>query len=88
MSSQNKVVQEQFLKAAKRRFRTVILDVGGEKYSTLRNTLIKFPTSRLGRLMRAETVESVLELCDELSLREDKPPEFFFDKAGWSWYKF
>ena len=77
---QDKVVQE-----ARRKFKTVILDVGGEKFSTLRKTLIKFPTSRLGRLMRADTVESMLELCDEFSLRKEQPPEFFFDKAGgWS----
>ena len=68
-----------------RRWRLVVLDVGGEKFSTQRTLLAKFPTTRLGRLMRARTVDCVVQLCDEVTFRPDRPPEFYFDKAGgWS----
>ena len=33
---------------------------------------------RLGRLMRAETVETILELCDEFT--PGHPPVYFFDR--------
>ena len=62
--------------------RLVVLDVGGEKFSTQRNLLTKFPTTRLGRLMRATTMDCVVQLCDEFTFRQNQPPEFFFDKVG------
>ena len=34
--------------------------------------------SRLGKLVRAETIEKVLELCDEFTPGD--PPEYFFDR--------
>ena len=34
----------------------VILDVGGEKFIALKRTLARFPTTRLGKLVRANTV--------------------------------
>ena len=43
----------------------VILDVGGERFSATRATLLNYPASRLGKLMRAETIEKILEQCDE-----------------------
>ena len=33
---------------------------------------------RLGKLVRAETIEKVLELCDEFTPGD--PPEYFFDR--------
>ena len=45
--------------------RCVILDVGGERFSATRATLLNYPASRLGKLMRAETIEKILEQCDE-----------------------
>ena len=74
--------QEQLLQEAGRRHSLVLLDVGGEKFSAQRTVLARFPTTRLGRLVRATRLRTVLELCDELYLRPDQPPEFFFDKAG------
>ena len=34
----------------------VILDVGGEKFTASKDSLYKFPTTRLGKLVRATTV--------------------------------
>ena len=34
----------------------VILDVGGERYTAQRNSLLKYPTTRLGKLMRSATI--------------------------------
>ena len=57
----------------------VILDVGGERFSATRATLLNYPASRLGKLMRAETIEKILEQCDEFVPGE--VPEYFFDKV-------
>ena len=45
--------------------KVVILDVGGERFSATRATLLNYPASRLDKLMRAETIEKILEQCDE-----------------------
>ena len=74
--------QDLLLQEVGRRHSTVVLDVGGEKFSAQRAVLARFPTTRLGRLVRAVRLETVLELCDEVTLRLNQPPEFFFDKAG------
>ena len=49
----------------------VILDVGGERFSATRATLLNYPASRLGKLMRAETIEKILEQCDEVIMHHD-----------------
>ena len=38
----------------------------------------RFPATRLGKLMRAESVDKMLELCDEFIPGD--VPEYFFDK--------
>ena len=58
--------------------RTVIIDVGGERFIATREILSVFPATRLGKLMRAETVEKILETCDEFTPGD--PPEYFFDR--------
>lgn len=35
----------------------VILDVGGERFIAQRNSLLKYPTTRLGKLMRSSTIQ-------------------------------
>ena len=74
--------QDLLLQEAARRHSSVVLDVGGEKFSARRCLLARFPTTRLGRLVRATRLETVLDLCDEVTLSPRQPPEFFFDKAG------
>ena len=56
----------------------VILDVGGERFIAQRNSLLKYPTTRLGKLMRASTIQGILTFCDEFVPGD--PPEYFFDK--------
>ena len=34
----------------------VILDVGGERFIAQRNAMLKYPTTRLGKLMRSATI--------------------------------
>lgn len=57
------------------------------RFTAYRDTLLSGPASRLGKLMRAETIEQVpptlyhpqiLELCDEFVPGD--PPEYFFDR--------
>ena len=77
--------------------KVVILDVGGERFSATRATLLNYPASRLGKLMRAETIEKILEQCDEFIpgnrltthfsfnfsiLLTGNIPEYFFDKVS------
>ena len=56
----------------------IILDVGGERFIASRRIIERFPASRLGRLVRAENLRSILELCDEFTPGET--PEYFFDR--------
>ena len=73
----------------------VILDVGGERFIAQRNSLLKYPTTRLGKLMRSSTIQGLeikyfeytkYSYLDEgiLSLCDEfvpgDPPEYFFDK--------
>ena len=57
---------------------SVILDVGGDRFLALKSTLLRHPTTRLGRLMMATTVDKILLLCDEFL--PGNPPEYFFDR--------
>ena len=40
----------------------------------------RWPTTRLGRAMRSERLESLLEQCDEVNLRQGTCAELYFDK--------
>jgi hypothetical protein len=43
----------------------VILDVGGDRFLALRAHLEKFPSTRLGKLMRADNLREIQMYCDE-----------------------
>ena len=58
--------------------RTIILDVGGERFLAMRQTLERYPATRLGKLMRASNIQKILEFCDEFV--PGNPPEYFFDR--------
>ena len=70
--SEDKMVMDARMK------KTVILDVGGERFTACRSTLQKYPGTRLGKLMRASTIEKILENCEEFVPGD--PPEYFFDR--------
>ena len=56
----------------------VVLDVGGERYRTSRDAFLKYPNSRLGKLLSSSNLDEILTLCEEYT--PSNPPEFFFDK--------
>lgn len=60
--------------------RMVVVNVGGQRHETLRKNFVhdKFTNSRLWKVMRANTVEEILNHCDRYKTNDDTP-EFFFD---------
>ncbi|KAM8846626.1 delayed-rectifier potassium channel regulatory subunit KCNS3-like [Synchiropus picturatus] len=55
----------------------VHLNVGGVRYKVHLETLLRFPHTRLGRLVRCKSEASILELCDDYSPLDK---EFYFDR--------
>lgn len=55
----------------------VHLNVGGVRHEVDQDTLLRFPHTRLGRLLRCQSEEAILELCDDYS-PGDK--EYYFDR--------
>ena len=56
----------------------VIIDVGGERFQANRDSFLKHPNTRLGKLMKSTCIEEILSLCEEFI--PGNPPEYFFDK--------
>ena len=56
----------------------VIIDVGGERFQANRDSFLKYPNTRLGRLMKSSSIQEILSLCEEYI--PGNPPEYFFDK--------
>ncbi|XP_038604327.1 potassium voltage-gated channel subfamily S member 3 [Tachyglossus aculeatus] len=55
----------------------VNLNVGGFKQTVDQSTLLRFPHTRLGKLLRCHSEEAILELCDDYSVAEK---EYYFDR--------
>ncbi|XP_001362177.1 potassium voltage-gated channel subfamily S member 3 [Monodelphis domestica] len=55
----------------------VNLNVGGFRQSVGQSTLLRFPHTRLGRLLTCHSEEAILELCDDYSVAEK---EYYFDR--------
>ncbi|XP_006269616.1 potassium voltage-gated channel subfamily S member 3 isoform X1 [Alligator mississippiensis] len=53
------------------------LNVGGFKQSVDQSTLLRFPHTRLGKLLKCHSEEAILELCDDYS---DADKEYYFDR--------
>lgn len=53
------------------------INVGGFKRRLLSSILSRFPETRLARLVRCQSKESILELCDDY---DDTEREFYFDR--------
>ncbi|XP_034555633.1 potassium voltage-gated channel subfamily S member 3-like [Notolabrus celidotus] len=55
----------------------VHLNVGGVRYEVDPDTLLRFPHTRLARLLRCQSEAAILELCDDYSPAER---EYYFDR--------
>ncbi|XP_030046051.1 delayed-rectifier potassium channel regulatory subunit KCNS2 [Microcaecilia unicolor] len=55
----------------------ISINVGGFKKTLRSNTLLRFPETRLGKLLNCRSKESILELCDDY---DDTKNEFYFDR--------
>lgn len=55
----------------------VNLNVGGFKQSIGQSTLLRFPHTRLGKLLKCHSEEAILELCDDYSVADK---EYYFDR--------
>ncbi|XP_064195782.1 potassium voltage-gated channel subfamily S member 3-like [Anguilla rostrata] len=53
------------------------LNVGGFRQKVYYGTLLRFPQTRLGRLLHCRTEEAILELCDDYCAAER---EYYFDR--------
>ena len=64
--------------------KSVILNVGGQRFEVLRKNLANFPGSRLWKIAHANTHEEILRVCDRYTAGRDteadfKPAEYYFD---------
>ncbi|XP_060724569.1 potassium voltage-gated channel subfamily S member 2 [Tachysurus vachellii] len=55
----------------------VNVNVGGLKHSFSSSTLLRFPDTRLCRLLSCDSVEAILQVCDDYDIQEK---EFYFDR--------
>ncbi|KAM6953880.1 potassium voltage-gated channel subfamily S member 3b [Aplochiton taeniatus] len=55
----------------------VHLNVGGVQHRVDKNTLLRFPHMRLGRLLCCQNEEAILELCDDYNSADQ---EYYFDR--------
>ncbi|XP_005997587.1 potassium voltage-gated channel subfamily S member 3a [Latimeria chalumnae] len=55
----------------------VNLNVGGFKQRVDQSTLLRFPHTRLGKLLTCHSEESILELCDDYNVADK---EYYFDR--------
>ena len=55
-------------------FETVILNIRGTKFEVYKNTLDRYPNTRLGKLVNARSVSEQLKLC------QVRFSEFYFDR--------
>ena len=67
--------------------KSVVLNVGGQRYETLKRNFANFPNSRLYRLVHATTPEEILRYCDRFKpgfengcASDFVPSEYFFDR--------
>ncbi|MBN3284921.1 KCNS3 protein, partial [Polyodon spathula] len=53
------------------------LNVGGFKKKVKQSTLLRFPQTRLGKLLNCESEEAILRLCDDYNVTDK---EYYFDR--------
>ena len=57
----------------------VCFNVGGKKFYAMKTNFTRYPSTRIGTLMRASSVTEILESCDDYIPGEIQ--EFFFDRS-------
>ena len=67
--------------------KSVVLNVGGQRYESLKRNFANFPNSRLYRLVHASSPEEILRYCDRFKpgfengcANDYTPAEYFFDR--------
>ena len=67
--------------------KSVVLNVGGQRYESLKRNFANFPNSRLFRLVHASSPEEILRYCDRFKpgyengcANDYVPAEYFFDR--------
>jgi len=67
--------------------RSVVLNVGGQKYETLTKNFANFPNSRLYRIVHSNSPDEILRYCDRYKAGFENgnsndyvPGEYFFDR--------
>ncbi|KAL0962205.1 hypothetical protein UPYG_G00337090 [Umbra pygmaea] len=58
--------------------RSVVINVGGIRYRIPWSVLDEFPLTRLGRLRGCNSLDEIMEVCDDY---DDGRQEFFFDRS-------
>ncbi|XP_005992871.1 potassium voltage-gated channel subfamily S member 3-like [Latimeria chalumnae] len=71
------MVYGQFYQKYKETEGTIKINVGGLKNTVAENVILKFPSTRLGKLLICDSVEAILELCDDYDADEE---EYYFDR--------
>ena len=67
--------------------KSVVLNVGGQRYESLKRNFANFPNSRLYRLVHSTNPEEILRYCDRFKpgyengcANDYVPAEYFFDR--------
>uniref|UniRef100_A0A8C5PA13 Delayed-rectifier potassium channel regulatory subunit KCNS3 n=1 Tax=Leptobrachium leishanense TaxID=445787 RepID=A0A8C5PA13_9ANUR len=71
------MVYGEFFHRTKNDEELVKLNVGGFKQSVDQSTLLRFPHTRLGKLLNCHSEEAILELCDDYNITDK---EYYFDR--------
>ncbi|XP_030054694.1 delayed-rectifier potassium channel regulatory subunit KCNS3 isoform X1 [Microcaecilia unicolor] len=71
------MVYGEFFHRTTRGEEVVKLNVGGFKQSIDQSTLLRFPHTRLGKLLKCHSEEAILELCDDYNVTDK---EYYFDR--------
>lgn len=64
--------------------KSIVLNVGGQRFEVLRKNLANYPGSRLWKIAHANTHEEILRVCDRYLAGRDseadfQPAEYYFD---------
>ena len=79
-------IRDSFSDILKKNDDIIVFNVGGTKFEVLKSNFAYWPTTRLSRLVRANTEEEILSLCEGFVTsssshgRESKKEEYYFHR--------